>query len=234
MNESDAKLTVREDPASEKEYPLGEGAVVLGREAFNDVVVFDPEVSRRHAQISFQEGRYIIEDLGSTNGTFVNGRRVNNPVPLHNGDVIEMGEAARIIFSSTADAFGKTVASPDEAPEIDKTMADPAAMGDWQSDLAAAEAPVEPVLAEVQPMAAPQVSPPVGGAPVSDAEESLAPSVEEKRDNRRYIIGCGCLFLLTVVGCAATVFLLDALASDFLYCGPAQPIIDLLTNPSCP
>ena len=234
MKESDAKLTVREDPSSEKEYPLGEGAIVLGREAFNDVVVFDPEVSRRHTQISFQDGRYIIEDLGSTNGTFVNGRRVNNPMPLHNGDVIEMGEAARIIFSSTDDPFGETVARPDEGTEIDKTMADPAAMADLQSDLATAEAGAEPVLADLPPVSPPPVSPPVGGVAFSDAQESPPPPAEAKRDNRRYFIGCGCLFLLTVVGCAATVFLLDALASDFLYCGPAQPILEFIASPSCP
>ena len=210
MNKSEAKLTVRQDPSSEQEYPLGEGAVVLGREAFNDIVVFDPEVSRRHTQISFQEGRYIIEDLGSTNGTFVNGRRLNAPTPLHNGDVIEMGEAARIIFSSTDDPYGETVARPDAAQEMDKTMADPSAMPNWQPELAAAELEDEPLPAEVEPMAAAQVSPPVGGAPVSDPQESLPSPAEEKRDNRRYFIGCGCLFLLTVVGCAATVFLLDA------------------------
>jgi len=234
MSDSEAKLTVRESPSSEKEYPLGEGAVVLGREAFNDIVVYDAEVSRRHAQISLQEGRYIIEDLGSTNGTFVNGRRVNSPVPLHNGDVIEMGEAARIIFSSTADPVGETVARPDEVPELDKTMADPAGMGNWQPELAPVEGTATPVLAEVEPLAAAQVSPPVGGTPTGTPQESVPPPAEEKRDNRRYLIGCGCLFLLAVVGCAATVFLLDALASDFLYCGPAQPILELFSNPSCP
>jgi len=233
MSDSEAKLTVREDPSSEKEYPLGEGSVVLGREAFNDIVVYDPEVSRRHAQISLQEGRYIIEDLGSTNGTFVNGRRVNSPVPLHNGDVIEMGEEARIIFSSTADPFGETVARPDEIQEMDKTMADPAGLQGWEPELAPVEVPVEPLHPEAKPVAAAQVSPPVGGIPDGTIQEPLPPPAKEKRDNRRYFIGCGCLFLLTVVGCAATVFLLDAVASDFLYCGPAQPIFDLL-GASCP
>ena len=233
MSNSEAKLTVRQDPSSEQEYPLGEGAVVLGREAFNDIVVYDPEVSRRHTQISFQEGRYIIEDLGSTNGTFVNGRRVNTPMPLHNGDVIEIGEAARIIFSSTADPFGETVARPDTVQDMDKTIADPSAIPDWQPELAAAELPVEPAPAEFEPLATAQVSPPVGGVPVGDDQEALPPPAEEKRDNRRYFIGCGCLFLLTVVGCAATVFLLDALASDFLYCGPAQPIFEIV-GATCP
>ncbi len=233
MNKSNARLTVREDPTTEKEYPLGEGAVVLGREAFNDIVVYDQEVSRRHAQISFQEGRYIIEDLGSTNGTFVNGRRVKTPVPLNNGDVIEMGESARIIFSSATDPLGETVIKTDKVPEADKTVAVPTGNSDWQPEMAPVEVPVEPMPAYPEPVAAAPISPPVESSPITGVQGSAPAPVQEKRSNRVYLIGCGCLFLLTVVGCAATLFLLDALASDFLYCGPAQPIFELLGS-SCP
>ena len=233
MANSETKLTVRHDPSSENEYPLGEGAVVIGRESFNDIIVYDEEVSRRHAQVSFQDGRYVLEDLGSTNGTYINGRRVKNPTPLYNGDVIEMGEAARIIFSSTVEKFGKTVARDEPAQEIDKTMAAPGSFSDWQPDAVAADLPQEQPLAYAEPIAVAQVSPPVGGAPVGGPQDSLPPPAQEKRDNRRYFIGCGCLFLLTVVGCAATVFLLDALASDFLYCGPAEPIFKII-GASCP
>lgn len=52
----------------------------------------DPELSRQHAQISREEdGRYIIEDLASTNGTLVNGSRISSPTPLTVGDSIEVG-----------------------------------------------------------------------------------------------------------------------------------------------
>ena len=227
MSNSEAKLTVRHDPSSEQEYPLGTGAIVVGRESFNDIVVYDPEVSRRHAQITFQEGRYIIEDLGSTNGTFVNGRRVNMPMPLHNGDVIEMGEAARMIFSSSDDPFGNTVAKDDAVQELDKTMADPEALPDWQPNLDTIE-PVQQEPADPGQIIGAQVSPPVGGAPITGSQASLPPPAQEKRDNKRYFLGCGCLFILTVVACGATVFLLDSFASDFLYCGPAKPVFEIL------
>ena len=55
---------------------LGDGAVVVGRSSTCDIVVDDPNVSRRHAEIRREDGAYWIVDLGSTNGLTVNGKRV--------------------------------------------------------------------------------------------------------------------------------------------------------------
>jgi len=58
----------------------------------------DVEISRRHARITCEsDGRYVIEDLGSTNGTHVNGRRIEGPVALEAGDRIEVGASALIV-----------------------------------------------------------------------------------------------------------------------------------------
>ncbi|MGI8586942.1 MAG: FhaA domain-containing protein [Chloroflexia bacterium] len=62
----------------------------LGRELDNDLVIEDSRVSRHHAQIIFQHNRYAVRDLGSTNGTFVNGRQVATCV-LAPGDRISLG-----------------------------------------------------------------------------------------------------------------------------------------------
>ena len=51
----------------------------------------DPELSRRHARLTCRSGRLLIEDLGSTNGTRVNGRRIDGPTPLSAGDRVELG-----------------------------------------------------------------------------------------------------------------------------------------------
>jgi hypothetical protein len=65
--------------------------VVIGREGC-DVVLADPEVSRRHAAVrAFGDGGVAIEDLGSTNGTFVNERRVEGVVALRDGDSVRFG-----------------------------------------------------------------------------------------------------------------------------------------------
>lgn len=73
------------------EYPLVEGQqVVVGRSSELDMVLVEEMVSRRHAIIGFHEGVATIEDLGSTNGTFVNGEKVSKTA-LHEGDRILIG-----------------------------------------------------------------------------------------------------------------------------------------------
>ena len=67
------------------------GAVVIGREPGCALQLNHPNVSRRHAQIAVRDGRHELRDLGSSNGTFVNGRRVTRPVALNVGDLIQVG-----------------------------------------------------------------------------------------------------------------------------------------------
>ena len=76
---------------------LGSGGAVLGRSRVADVIVEDPNVSRRHAEVRPSGGSWIVRDLGSTNGVKVNGRRIQGPQSLKRGDVIELG-TARVTF----------------------------------------------------------------------------------------------------------------------------------------
>jgi len=72
---------------------LDEARHVLGKDAHADIAFDNPYVSRRHAEIAFSGDAYSIRDLGSKNGTFVNGRPVGKqPVPLAGGEVIELGQ----------------------------------------------------------------------------------------------------------------------------------------------
>jgi len=70
---------------------VGQASMTLGREASNTVYLDHPAISRRHAEIVRRNGGHAIRDLGSTNGTFVNGERVTGLVPLSMGDVIQLG-----------------------------------------------------------------------------------------------------------------------------------------------
>ena len=70
---------------------------VLGRSRDCDVVLDDANVSRRHAEVRPSGGSWIVNDLGSTNGIKVNGRRADGPQSIRSGDVIELG-TSRVTF----------------------------------------------------------------------------------------------------------------------------------------
>jgi FHA domain-containing protein len=78
-----------------KVFPLKEAVVNLGRRLDNTLVIDDPRVSRNHAQLRAIKGRYVLFDLNSTGGTFVNGQRANQTV-LYPGDVISLAGVALI------------------------------------------------------------------------------------------------------------------------------------------
>lgn len=91
-----ARLKVHFTKKLVKVYALDKPVVTIGRAPENDIQVLAKSVSRRHAHIIFEEERPIIEDLGSSNGTKVNGRRINRAV-LNDGDLIDLG-GVRLTF----------------------------------------------------------------------------------------------------------------------------------------
>ncbi len=92
-------LTVLQGPRLGTVYGLHHGRNVLGRGDDADVQVVFEGVSRRHAQIVEQVGSYVLEDLGSTNGTFCRGIPVASPVELGEGDRISLGGRVILRFS---------------------------------------------------------------------------------------------------------------------------------------
>jgi pSer/pThr/pTyr-binding forkhead associated (FHA) protein len=74
-----------------REYVLTEGATVtIGRSSNNDIQIAEQHVSRQHAVITYRQGVFMINDLGSSNATFVNDQKVEEPFPLFAGDVIRL------------------------------------------------------------------------------------------------------------------------------------------------
>jgi len=86
----------------QRAIPLTSVPVSLGRGLDNDIIVEDPTVSRRHAQIVYRHGHLVLRDLNSRYGTFVNGRRVAEECILRPGDVISLGKAALKLERSEA------------------------------------------------------------------------------------------------------------------------------------
>ncbi len=67
------------------------GEIVIGRSQACDICLTERKISRKHAVILFFEGRYFLEDMGSTNGTYINGERVEGRVELSSGDIVRIG-----------------------------------------------------------------------------------------------------------------------------------------------
>lgn len=91
----------------DQHFPLIGKTCSLGRAKDNTVVFASTKVSRRHAIVHAQGGgEFSLVDLGSSNGTHVNGRRVIQPVALHDGDVIQIGEQ-NLTFRLETDSLGE-------------------------------------------------------------------------------------------------------------------------------
>jgi pSer/pThr/pTyr-binding forkhead associated (FHA) protein len=73
-------------------YDIGEGAI-LGRGDSAEIRLEDPFASARHARVLTQAGIVVIEDLGSTNGTYLNEELLQGPTPLHDGDRVRIGDS---------------------------------------------------------------------------------------------------------------------------------------------
>ena len=99
---ADASLVIHEGAGAGSEHPV-DGELILGREpASADLVIEDPGVSRRHARVRTGNGTVTVEDLGSSNGTFVNGERISRAVQLAAGDEIQVGDTILAIEGGEA------------------------------------------------------------------------------------------------------------------------------------
>lgn len=87
------KLILLEGPSIGRIYTLDQPDLVLGREPGVDILIDSAGVSRRHARIFLQNDLYYIEDLGSSNGTFINGERLSKPRRLKHSDKISLGRS---------------------------------------------------------------------------------------------------------------------------------------------
>jgi pSer/pThr/pTyr-binding forkhead associated (FHA) protein len=115
---ADATLVIREGDGAGTELPL-DGELVLGREQGSaGLVLDDPGISRRHAAVRALGGAVTVEDLGSSNGTFVNGERISSEVELADGDEVQLGGT---VFS----VHGGDAATAMMAPGADPTAEHP-------------------------------------------------------------------------------------------------------------
>jgi len=103
------RLLVLSGPLKDSTIPLPEGEITIGREASNGITVIDPSVSRKHCLVSGQDGRFLVRDLDSRNGTQVNGTGIEEQW-LQHGDEIAAGDSSFLFLlqdEDTAPAAGR-------------------------------------------------------------------------------------------------------------------------------
>jgi anti-anti-sigma factor len=107
-----------------KEYSIQPDPLTMGREADCDLVITDPLVSRRHAEIQLRDGTPYITDLGSVNGTWVNGQQIGAERALQGGDVIEVGDTKLGVRARTRPiSISVRAATPEDTEKIDVSQA---------------------------------------------------------------------------------------------------------------
>jgi pSer/pThr/pTyr-binding forkhead associated (FHA) protein len=120
-------------PVANQIIELVERNITLGRDLSNDIVIGDSEVSRNHARLIWQDDGYTIQDLKSTNGTWVNGNSAMRASRLTSGDMVAVGKVSVFVYELVPEPAMDTTREEgaSEAPErIESTMLMPA----WQAE----------------------------------------------------------------------------------------------------
>jgi predicted component of type VI protein secretion system len=205
-------LVMRQGPKPNQSFELMKDAYTVGREAGNDIALEDSQVSRHHARLSRQGNSYVVEDLGSTNGTFVNGRRVTGPVTLSNGDMLG--------FADTIVLAVQVVSAASEATVISR--------GAGATNISPATAPAfaPPPPPPARSAAQPQMQQPVMQQQPMMQQPMMQPAA--KSNTSRYVlIGAGCLVLLVIVAVIGVV------AWSFIDCGSFRSVFGNLVAITC-
>lgn len=112
------QLVMRSGPNPGKTFALSKSEITIGRDIGNDVVINDAEISRRHARLFAQGSSFVLEDLGSTNGTFVEGQRLMGPHMLRPGELILLGENVTLVYEPLQQDPDATVAAVYNVPKM--------------------------------------------------------------------------------------------------------------------
>ena len=101
-----ARLVATDPTDRPREFTLSNSDVAVGSDRANDIVLTGAGISRRHAVLRLRDGRYFLDDLDSSNGSFVNGNRVHGPTALSDGDRVRFAGAA-FVFRDPRALAGK-------------------------------------------------------------------------------------------------------------------------------
>lgn len=122
-NREVAMLLLQEGNSPKSQWPIAKSSNIIGRDADSDIQIDERQVSRHHAEIVRLSHSHTIRDLGSKNGTFLNGQAISQAAqPLRNGDEIGIALCAKLIFVAE-DATAPIVMIPQQRPGIKMDLA---------------------------------------------------------------------------------------------------------------
>jgi pSer/pThr/pTyr-binding forkhead associated (FHA) protein len=205
-----ASFLVRGGALKGKRLSVKTPIVNIGRADYNDVVLPDESVSTTHAKLQRREGVWILVDLDSTNGTFVDGDQIKGEAPLAPGVTVRFGEIS-LVFEPTDDAAGvekgggtKVMEVLTMSPQPPKPAAPAAAAPPARPPARPPAPPSPPAPAKAAP-AKPVAAKPAPTKPKPGAKAAVAPPQETKKGK-----GCGssaAVLLLGIIGLVYWVFI---------------------------
>lgn len=222
MAEQIYQLVMRKGPKPGEIFSLTTPTAILGRDPLCEITINDAEVSRNHAKLIHSEAGYLVQDMGSTNGTFIDGKRLRGePVLLTPGQTIIIGTNVLLVYEATLNtgdplvtlvsAGDKTVnvgrPAPFPSPEATVLGDDFSDLGEDVPDIRSAYIPAPAAAVEDIP-APPAYVPPLPSRPAytppPQPQQYAPPPPPSKSSNQMYwVIGivalvllCLCCFLL--------------------------------------
>jgi pSer/pThr/pTyr-binding forkhead associated (FHA) protein len=179
--------------------PIRTPVVNIGRADYNDLVIPDESISTAHAKLQRREGVWVVVDLDSTNGTFVDGERVMGEMPVPPGATLRFGDVS-LLFEPTDDSVAVQKGGGTRLLEVMK----PGAAPKPPEPPKPAAAPPKPAAAPPKPAAAPP-KPSPKPAP-KKAPVKTAPQQPEKKKGK----GCGASAIVFALGMGALFYWLLA------------------------
>ena len=107
-------LWVKEGPRRGRFYPIHHGTVIGRREG--DLLLDDPKVSASHAKFTMEGEQFFLWDFGSSNGTYVNGKRIRRAVPVEENDIIKIGQTVFVVKLLESKPKRKPMSSTKKSP----------------------------------------------------------------------------------------------------------------------
>jgi len=228
MTENNFTLLMQLGPNQGDSVAVQGDEFVLGRDHDSQWAIEDIEVSRRHARLLLDKGSYSIEDLGSTNGTFVNGQRIRTLLPLLPGATIRLGENVLLFYdvqaeeketdTKTVNTDVEPLAKPEKKDPIpppkpkvtaqlnsDEVKQEKVEITSPEPEAASIEAPVEEPVAKVSPAPKRKVRP-SRGIDFSENVSLLGSQIS---------LGIVAIAIIGVLAISAFLWYVDA---NFLWC----------------